>query len=94
MAPWAGNARGYISAIIALCIGSFIAASVSEKPEALFTDAWPLITFIVGWLMLCLMLTLMIRAFVTTCKLLFFSNDVVHQKFFTRDHEGPRRVFY
>ena len=49
-----------------------LAGTVSEKPVGWISEAWPLISLTVGWLILLLMLSLMIRGLVTTIQLIFF----------------------
>lgn len=69
LAPLPGNVRGHLGAIIAIGITAALIGTVLEGLPSLIQRAWPLLALAVGWLLLMLLLSLLVRAVVSLAKM-------------------------
>lgn len=69
MAPFPGNVRGHLGAIVTLGVLGWLAGTVFGGVPEMITQAWPLLTLTVGWLLLLMMLTLVARAAVSAVQM-------------------------
>ena len=68
MAPLPGNLRGHVGAVLVVGVLAWLAGSVLTSLPDLIRSAWPMLALAIGCLILLLMMTLVIRAAVTTTK--------------------------
>ncbi len=69
LAPLPGNIRGHLGAIIAFGITTALIGTVLDGLPNLIQRAWPLLALAVGWLLLMLLLSLLVRAAVVSAKM-------------------------
>ncbi|MFH1416905.1 MAG: hypothetical protein ABII12_01270 [Planctomycetota bacterium] len=74
MAPLPGNVRGHIGAIVGLGIAGWLAGSLSPKLPEMITQTWPLLTLIIGWLLLLLMISLVVRGAIGSIRMIIQTN--------------------
>lgn len=68
LGPLYGNLRGHIGAVLVMGVFAWLAGSVVTSLPDMIRSAWPILALAVGCLILLLMMTLVIRAAVTTTK--------------------------
>jgi hypothetical protein len=61
LAPFRGNLRGHIGALVAIAIVSTLAGTVAPSLPQLILAGWPLLSLAVGWLLLLLLFSLVVR---------------------------------
>ncbi len=62
LGPFQGNARGHVGAILAVGAALALAGTLSTRPASFIEQAWPLVSFAVGWTTLLLMISLLAKA--------------------------------
>ncbi len=62
LGPFHGNARGHVGAILAVGATLALAGTISAQPAEWIDEAWPLVSFGVGWTLLLLMFSLFVQA--------------------------------
>lgn len=70
MAPFPGNVRGHVGAIVILGVIAALAGSVWETMPQLILSAWPLLALSIGWLLLVLLATLLACGIIQTTRLI------------------------
>lgn len=70
MAPSPGNLRGHVSAIILIGIAAGLAGTVLEDLPKLIQGAWPILALALGWLLLLLIGTLIVRAVISSARVI------------------------
>ena len=68
MAPFPGNARGHILAVLTLGTLAVIGSSLSPRIEEAVAAAWPLLCLTVGWLLLLLLCSLVAKAAIVSAR--------------------------
>jgi hypothetical protein len=71
MAPFTGNLRGSIGAILLTGLMTFLIGHMTHSTEAILGSVWPLVVFSVAVLLLLLMLSLMVKAAVMLGKVFY-----------------------
>jgi hypothetical protein len=74
MAPLPGNIRGHIGAIASLGVIAWLAGTVTPGIPEIILQGWPIMTLAVGWLLLLLLLSLVVRGVVSTFEMLKVAN--------------------
>ncbi len=75
MAPLPGNFRGHLGAIVTLGVIAWIVGSISAQMPGIIERAWPLLSLTVGWLLLLLMITLVVRGVLTSVRMVLNLDD-------------------
>lgn len=68
LAPFPGNVRGHVGAVVVLGIVAWLAGSVATNMPEMIRQSWPMLSVTIGGLALVLMFTLLVRATVEVCK--------------------------
>jgi hypothetical protein len=68
MAPLPGNLRGHVGAVVVVGVLAWLAGSVATTLPDLIRSAWPMFALSIGFLILLLMATMVMRAAVTVTK--------------------------
>jgi hypothetical protein len=68
MAPFPGNIRGHVGAVLSAGLLAFLAGSVYPRLPERIATIWPILALTVGWLTLLLILSLLARGTVMTFK--------------------------
>lgn len=70
MAPLPGNVRGHMGAIVVLGVAAWLAGTVTTGlPEAIL-GLWPILSLAVGWLLLMMMISLLVRGVVSSFQIM------------------------
>ncbi len=70
MAPLPGNIRGHVGAVITVGIVACLAGTVVENLADIIHQAWPILSLTVGWLLLLLMFTLVVRGALSSARMI------------------------
>jgi hypothetical protein len=68
LAPFPGNVRGHVGAVVVLGIVAWLAGSVATNLPDIIRQSWPMLSVTIGGLALLLMFTLVVRATVEVGK--------------------------
>ncbi len=69
MAPLRGNFRGHLGAIATLGVIAWLVGTLSPQMPGIIERAWPLLSLTVGWLLLLLLITLVVRGVLTSIRM-------------------------
>ena len=70
LAPSPGNIRGHVGAIVVIGVAAGLAGTVLTELPNVIQSAWPLLALALGWLLLMLMGSLILRAAVSSAKVI------------------------
>lgn len=70
MAPFAGNVRGHVGAVVAACSILALINSLDSRTSQIVAQAWPLISLTVGWLLLLAIISLLARGAVSATRMI------------------------
>lgn len=70
MAPLPGNVRGHLGAIVTVGLVAWLAGTVMGGLPGIIEQAWPLLTLAVGWLLVLMMFTLVVRGAVSSVQMM------------------------
>jgi hypothetical protein len=73
-APLPGNVRGHIGAIGSVGVIAWLASTVTPGIPEVILQAWPILTLAIGWLLLLLILSLIVRAVISTFEMFKVAN--------------------
>ena len=68
LAPFPGNLKGHVLAVVLLCIAAVLAGTLTPRLEELISASWPLLCLTVGWLLLLLLASLIAKAFISSAR--------------------------
>lgn len=69
MAPLPGNARGHVGAVLTLWIIAWLVGTVSSRLPEIILQCWPLLSLTIGWLLLLLLITLLVRGAISSVQM-------------------------
>jgi hypothetical protein len=70
MAPLPGNVRGHVGAIVTIGIVGCLAGTAVDNLADIIRQAWPILSLTVGWLLLLLMFTLVVRGALSSARMI------------------------
>lgn len=70
LAPMPANVRGHLGAVAVLGVLGWLTSTLSPLPPDLVTRYWPFLVLVVGWLLLLLMISLLVRGAVSSVQML------------------------
>jgi len=70
LAPMPGNLRGHLGAVVALGLLGWLTSTLSPVPPDLVARYWPFLVVVVGWLVLLLIISLLVRGAVSAVQML------------------------
>lgn len=68
LAPFPGNVRGHLVALLAMGAIASLAGTMTPRLEEIISASWPLLSLTVGWMVLLLMASLLAKAVVTSAR--------------------------
>lgn len=75
MAPFPGNLRGYVGAVLAIGVLAWLAGSVATTLPDQIRAVWPMLALSLGCLILLLMVSLLVRAAVTATRTVMYGDS-------------------
>jgi hypothetical protein len=68
LAPWPGNLKGHMLAVILISMVAVLAGTLTPRLELAIHAAWPQLCLTVGWLLLLLLISLVAKAVVASAR--------------------------
>lgn len=70
MAPFPGNVRGHVGAIVILGVAAALAGTIWQTLPQIILSAWPLLALSIGWLLLVLIVSLLVCGVIQSTRMI------------------------